>query len=297
MSLICYEPKTFSTAHLRIIDQAYQIIADYKDQGFTLTLRQLYYQFVARDLMENTQQAYKRLGGIVSAARLAGELPWDGIEDRTRWLRENTHWENPRSILEAARDSYGIDMWDNQPVRVEVWIEKDALIGVIEGVCTELDTPYFACRGYTSQSEIWGAAQRMLEHISHGQKIVVLHLGDHDPSGIDMTRDIYDRLHLFLEDEYDSLDVRRIALNRDQIDEYGPPPNPAKLSDSRAMNYVRRHGRESWELDALEPRMLEALVRAEVQRVMDPDLWDDATDRQEAERAVIAKAIEGAAEE
>ena len=189
--------KRFSAASQGIIQQANDIIAEYHRQGFTLTLRQLYYQFVARALIPNNMRSYKRLGTIVSDGRLAGEIDWDAIEDRTRNLQRQPHWDSPASIIRAAAESYAIDMWENQPARVEVWIEKEALIGIVERVCKRYDVPYFACRGYVSQSEQYMAGQRFADHVDSSQYVVILHFGDHDPSGIDMTRDNDDSLGMF----------------------------------------------------------------------------------------------------
>lgn len=280
MPRIAYVPKDFSPAHREIIRIAERICAEYARQGFDLTLRQLYYQFVARDLLANRQTEYKRLGSIVNDARLAGELDWDYIVDRTRNLRGLSHWDDPQSIIRSVSYGYRTERWADQPHRVEVWIEKDALVGVITGACQRNDVDYFSCRGYTSQSELWGAAQRMLRYEQAGQKPVVIHLGDHDPSGVDMTRDIGDRLALFGA----TVDVRRIALNMDQIEEHQPPPNPAKLTDSRAGGYIREHGRSSWELDALEPTLLDRLIEDEIWAWRDADLWEAATSAMERER-------------
>lgn len=264
-----YINKNFRADSLAIIEQANQIIADYRAQGFSLTLRQLYYQFVARDLLPNTERSYKRLGGIINDGRLAGMIDWDSIEDRTRNVRINSHWEDPAAVLRSARASYGIDMWANQPKRVEVWIEKEALAGVISGVCSELDVPHFACRGYVSQSEQWRAGLRCR---NPDQKTIILHLGDHDPSGIDMTRDNQERLTMFSDRR---VEVNRIALNMDQIDEYGPPPNPAKMTDSRFREYMLNYGDSSWELDALEPSVIVELIREWVDVYRDDDLWEE----------------------
>jgi hypothetical protein len=212
-----YIEKNFRNDTLDIIGQANQIIADYAAQGFSLTLRQLYYQFVARDLIPNTERSYKRLGGIINDGRLAGLIDWNAIEDRTRNLQRNPHWDSPADVIEAARQSYGIDMWANQPKRVEVWIEKEALAGVITRVCNDLDVPYFACRGYVSQSEQWRAGMRCRTNYNRAsQDTVVLHLADHDPSGIDMTRDNQERLSM-LAGYRGAPTVERIALNMDQI--------------------------------------------------------------------------------
>lgn len=198
MPKVAYIEKRFGAALLAVIDKANAIIAEYAAQGFSLTLRQLYYQFVSRDLLKNRLQEYKRLGDIVNDARLAGLIDWTAIEDRTRFLRDLSHWTDPEAIVKSAAASFRLARWDNQPTAVEVWIEKDALVGVIEPVCERLDVPFFSCRGYTSASEMWVAAQRFIRRDrARGQRTLVLHFGDHDPSGKDMSRDIADRIALF----------------------------------------------------------------------------------------------------
>ena len=262
------------------------MIDEYHRQGYDLTLRQLYYQFVSRDLLPNTQKSYKRLGGILNDARLAGLVDWDAIVDRTRNRRLLTRWENPAQIIDACVNSYHVDRWDGQPFRPEVWIEKDALVGVIQGVCNELDVPYFACRGYVSQSEQWRAGQRFRRDMRNGQDVVIFHLGDHDPSGIDMTRDNGDRLEMFSEA---GIRVERLALNADQVAQYNPPPNPTKLTDSRAAGYLEEHGDESWELDALEPSVISDLIRQAVEGLIDWDIWDETKAREDEGRELLRR--------
>src|SRR3990172_4683983 len=267
---IAYRDQQFTSRSLTIIDTANDICAEYQGQGYDLTLRQLYYQFVSRGLIPNKDTEYKRLGSIINDARMAGLLDWDYIVDRTRNLRSLGHWGSPADILNSAADGYRVDLWANQAYRREVWIEKDALVGVIEGPCELLDGPYFSCRGYTSQSEMWGAAQRIRRWNRANQMSVVLHFGAPDPSGIDMTRDITDRLETFGAD----FELRRFALNMDQVDQYNPPPNPAKITDSRSESYIREYGHESWELDALEPRVIGELIDQEIRRLIDQEVWD-----------------------
>jgi hypothetical protein len=178
-----------------------------------------------------------------------------------------------------------VDLWAEQSTHVEVWIEKEALVGVIEGVCTELQVPYFACRGYTSQSEMWEAAQRLKRHEKSRHDTVIIHLGDHDPSGLDMTRDIQDRLQLF----GSTVNVDRIALTWDQIEQYNPPPNPAKTTDARYVSYQEQYGDDSWELDALEPRILSDLIRTAVQSRIDDELWQEALERQQVGRDQLSR--------
>ena len=277
--------KKFAASSVAIIEQANRIISEYAAQGFKLTLRQLYYQFVARDLIDNTQRSYKRLGNIISEARMAGRVDWNAIEDRTRNLETNPHWDDPAAIIRAAARSFRIDKWENQSCRVEVWIEKEALIGVVERICRRLDVDFFACRGYVSQSEQWAAGKRFAEYRERGQDVVVLHLGDHDPSGLDMTRDNDVRLALFARED---VTVRRLALNFDQIEDFGPPPNPAKLTDSRYETYFARYGSESWELDALDPRVIQELIGAAVTEYRDEDAWRAMTDRENDEREQLS---------
>lgn len=282
---IQYVSKRFGVQALTVIENANRIIEEYESQGFDLTLRQLYYQFVSRDLIANSQKEYKKLGNIISDARLAGLVSWQAIVDRTRNLQRNSHWSGPREIVESAVASFAMDRWAQQNYRVEVWIEKDALIGVIENVCTELDVPYFSCRGYTSQSEMWSAAMRLKRYKNNGQTPVIVHLGDHDPSGKDMTRDIEDRIAMFM----GGVKVERIALNIDQVRKFRPPPNPAKITDSRAENYIREFGKNSWELDALDPKILRDLIEETVFEYRDVAAWDKVIKLENKHKASLKK--------
>jgi hypothetical protein len=291
MPRICYKEKNFGDGGLAIVHKANEIIEDYAAQGYDLTLRQLYYQFVARDLIENKTSEYKRLGSIINDARLAGLIDWNSIIDRTRNVQSNSHWNGPKEIVEACAKQYQIDKWLTQECRVEVWIEKDALVGVIENVCRRNDVSFFSCRGYTSQSEMWSASQRLMEQFD--QRTVIIHLGDHDPSGMDMSRDIQDRLDLFMGYEGAEVEVHRIALNMNQVEKYNPPPNPAKITDSRAEKYIRKFGGESWELDALEPRVLEQLIEDKIQEFRDDDLWEKRVAIEKKHIATLSKAAKG----
>lgn len=283
MPKVCYVEKNFAPSSVEVIDQANEIIEDYLAQDLKLTLRQLYYRFVASDLIPNTQRSYKRLGSIINDARLAGLVDWEAIEDRGRNVNRISKWDDPGDIIESAARSYAIDLWEGQECRVEVWVEKQALEAVIKQASRKLACPSLACKGYMSQSELWSAAERFKRLRRDGQTPVIIHLGDHDPSGMDMTRDIADRLKVF----GIPTEVNRIALNWDQIEEYQPPPNPAKTTDSRANAYIERYGDDSWELDALEPRVLRDLITTTIKRYMDLDLYQEHIDRQERERGLL----------
>lgn len=284
-----YIKRSFAQSTLDTISLCNSIINDYADQGFSLTVRQLYYRLVAQDSIENSQKEYKRIVSIVNNARLAGLVDWYAIEDRTRFLRGNSHWDNPLSIMKSAKQSFALDRWNNQEYRPEVWIEKDALIGIISGICSELDVPYFSCRGYTSQSEMWRAAMRAKRYISNSQVPYIIHLGDHDPSGVDMTRDIIERMELLV-GRY--VDVERIALNWGQIEKHKPPPNFTKVADSRAKVYIASHGNDSWELDALEPGTIVDLIQDAIFSIRDVDALEEIIAREEQMLSVLSRAVE-----
>jgi hypothetical protein len=274
-----FTPKRFSPDHQAIIDQADAICRDYQEQGLTVTLRQLYYQFVAKALIPNTQQSYKRLGSIINDARMAGALDWSYMEDRGRNVRGGFGgYRDPGHYLGHVANGYVEPLWADQQYRPEVWVEKEALISIIEQAAGAYRVPRFACKGYVSQSEMYAAAGRMRDRLAQGLTPVVIHLGDHDPSGVDMTRDIHDRLSLMAGEE---IEVVRIALTMQQIEELNPPPNPAKITDSRAVDYIREHGRESWELDALEPTYLRDLIQGTIARYVDQDLFAAAEEREQ----------------
>jgi hypothetical protein len=288
-----YVDRRFNDRTIDIILLANKIIEEYQVQGYSLTLRQLYYQFVSRGYIQNKQTEYDRLGSIINDGRLAGLIDWDAIVDRTRNVKTNPHWESPAEILESAKNQYQVDKRRDQEIYLEVWIEKDALIGVIEKVCRNNDVPFFSCRGYTSQSEVWAAAQRILKV---NKNTVIIHLGDHDPSGLDMTRDINERLVMFVEGNI-QISIDRIALNHEQVKKYNPPPNPAKSTDSRFNNYVSKYGKESWELDALNPAVIEKLIYKTIASYTDQEAFSNCMKLENAHKRLLENIIDKLNEE
>lgn len=282
---LAFRSQTFRRSSLALIDQVNGIIATYQAAGFSLTLRQVYYQLVTRNAISNTEQSYARVGSILNDARLAGLIDWDAIEDRTRELVSPSSWSSPGEIVAAAVRSYQVDPWEDQRTRIEVWVEKDALVGVVERICQPHRVPFFSCRGYASASELYSAGRRFRQYIDRGQTVTVIHLGDHDPSGIDMTRDITERLEMFAGEP---IDVVRAALNKKQIERFRPPPNPAKQTDSRFAGYRETYGDKSWELDALDPKQLDAIVTAEIEARKDWARWNSSILREEAGRQELA---------
>lgn len=277
--------KRFSPSAYEMIDTINQILDEYKAQGFRLSLRQLYYQLVARAYVENTVNSYKRVGNIVSDARQAGLVDWDMIEDRGRETVSVGHWSSPADIVRAAANQFRIDKWKDQPYHIEVMVEKDALSGVLEPVCRELDISITANKGYSSSSTMYEIGQRLLNLHCLRKDILIIYLGDHDPSGIDMTRDVVDRLTMYSELDEGDLEVVRIALNWNQVEEWKPPENPAKQTDSRFASYAAKFGQSSWELDAVEPVQLAGLVRGLVQARRIDSLWNKAVEHENRMRA------------
>lgn len=283
--------KKFGEDALEMIETITSILDDYATQGYDLSLRQLYYQLVSRNIVPNTEKSYKNVGGLVSDARMAGLIDWDMIKDRGREMIANPHWEDPVNFIEVVAHQYRFDLWADQPNYVEVMVEKQALEGVLQPVCRSLDIPFTANKGYSSSSAMYEASKRFLKRAEEDKALYVIYLGDHDPSGIDMSRDVLDRLDLFLKvslnrlgNEDGGIEVKRVALNMDQIETLNPPENPAKTTDSRATAYIKRFGTSSWELDAIEPRQLAKLVTDAVTGLMDKPRFDRNQKKQEAGR-------------
>lgn len=292
--------KTFGCQASAMLDTINGILADYVEQGYDLSLRQLYYQLVTRNLLENTEKSYKNVGALVSVARLAGRIDWDMIKDRGRGVVANPHWRDPTKFMEAVAPQYRFDLWADQNCYVEVMVEKQALEGVLLPVCRALDVPFTANKGYSSSSAMYEASKRYLARAEAGKELFVIYLGDHDPSGMDMSRDVGERLDLFLKTSLDrtheigpnelaAITVKRIALNMAQVRELKPPENPAKITDSRAKAYIERFGRSSWELDAIEPRKLAELVQTEVMEIMDQRLFFANERKQKRSREDLLK--------
>jgi hypothetical protein len=262
----------FNAASLMVIETANGILNEYRAMGYRLSLRQLYYQLVARDYIENSVKSYKRIGNLISDARLAGLVDWGMIEDRGRETVIPTTWKSPAEIVRAAASQFRVDRWQGQPCHVEVMVEKDALSGILEPVCRDMHVRFTANKGYSSSSAMYEAGKRIAKAIGYGRQIHLFYLGDHDPSGIDMTRDIRERLGMFAES--DGIRVHRLALNYNQVEEWQPPENPAKETDSRYQAYAEEFGESSWELDAVEPRTLADLVRDGITELIDDEQWE-----------------------
>ena len=275
----------FTSKAADLIAKCNKIVEGYLAQGLRLTLRQLYYQCVTRNYFPNVERSYKNLSSLLSDARLAGLVDWAAIEDRVRVPCLPTEFESLDELVDAALNSFRLPRWKGQPNYVELHVEKDALSGVLAPLAREFHVTLSVNRGYSSQSSMYEASKRFIEHAD--ADCTILYLGDHDPSGEDMVRDVRDRLRTFGANVH----VEKIALTMDQIEEYNPPPNPAKVSDPRAAEYIAKHGDSSWEVDALPPDVLQNLIRDSIKRLVDQDLLDDMLTKEDKDKEALKKAL------
>jgi len=286
----CYEVKAFRQATMELLSLMNEKMARYEAQGFTVTVRQLYYQLVICNAIANDEKQYGKISRLCTEARLAGLMDWD-IEDRTRAFISRPSWDGGGDILQGCVQQYHEDLWADQGGRVFCIVEKEALSGVLRPVCNDMDIPLLAARGYPSASVLHAfAVERIIPAMNEGQCVVILHLGDHDPSGLDMTRDLRDRLSLFTGA---MVDIRRIALNMNQIEELNLPPNPAKTTDKRFKAYAAQYGQSSWELDALPPEYLAGLVRKYAGEFIDTDTLESTRDRINLTKTKLAELAGG----
>lgn len=327
-----------SAANRERLKMINNIIAEYQRQGYVLTLRQLYYQLVSRDVIPNKQTEYSKLSNLLKEGRMAGIVDWDAIEDRLRQPDKPAEFESPRDILDAAINQYRKARQQGQPYHIEVWVEKDALSGVLKRVTRVYGVPIMVNRGYSSASAMFDSYQRFLEAFENNQKVVVLYLGDFDPSGVDMIRDIKTRIDEFIvgseevqnlyEVDYDSdeyrdifkhlydkgydsgvcdefaaktyleskakekaedFEIKPIALTLEQIREFNPPPNPAKITDPRAKDFIARYGGTSWEVDALKPEVLNNLLEENIKALLDIDKYEAILTQEKKDKARLIK--------
>lgn len=279
----CYVSKRFHGKTEKVIKTINGILDEYKVQGFVLTVRQLFYQLVSRDMIPNSQKEYQYLSRTLADARLAGRVDWDLIEDRTREVESNSHWESVEGIIDSCVSSFRMDKWNGQSNYVEVWAEKDAVKGILESVCRDLDVPYMSCRGFSSQTAMYEAAMRHHDAREKDRISHIIYLGDHDPSGLAMRTDIKERMFIFGAE----VNVNSVALTLEQVEQYSLPPNPAKETDNRFKEYQKQFGNHSWELDALEPRVIRDLITGAVKNLRNEEEWEKAILHEKAKKEML----------
>jgi len=263
------------------IERANAILEEYAKQGYRLTLRQLYYQLVARDLVPNEVREYSKLSETCVIGRMCGLIDWDAMEDRLRKPYLTYAVDSIEEAIEDTISQYKRNRQEGQSYNIEIWTEKDAVSNILKRVSIHYHVRLMVNRGYTSCSAMYEAYNRV-EDAEADKGSVILYVGDHDPSGLDMLRDIEDRLREF--GAGGQFKVVPVALTAAQINKYKPPPNPAKISDPRAGWYIREFGDMSWELDALPPEVLEKIVKKAVLVHLDSDVFDGMLVQEQADK-------------
>jgi len=272
--------KKFSKPTKFILDKILEVVDEYQARGILLTVRQTYYQLVGRAYIENNARMFQKVSRIITKARYNGLIDWDIIEDRSRTSLIPYYYKNIPDFLMSVADSYRLDRWGGQEYYLELITEKDALSSVLSPIVYEKYRITFnVVRGYSSVTKLYEMSKRILKAVKAEKKPVILYIGDHDPSGLDMVRDIEERLRE-LTYGFKTAEIVHVALTTEQIERYNPPPNFAKLTDKRAENYIRQFGRESWEVDALRPDILVNILEATIQSYLDIDLMNRVIEKE-----------------
>jgi hypothetical protein len=284
--------------NMELLRHCEMVVDAYMAKGLRLTLRQLYYQLVTKNLVTNEENSYERVGRILSKARLGGMIDWNAIEDRGRVPKRPPEYDSLQDLIRAAKAWYRLPRLNGQHVYPELWVEKDALAGVLAPIARRKHVVLMVNKGYSSQSAMYAAARRIVNSMERNgsSRAVIFYLGDHDPSGMDMVRDIQARLDMFTRYAHD-IEVKKIAITREQIEEYSPPPNPTKLSDSRAKAYIEEFGYDCWEVDALPPEELSEIVTTEVNAVLVQSTIDGVMELEDADKKILEETVDKILEE
>ncbi len=266
--------------HLLLINS---IIEEYAEEGYVLTLRQLYYQLVSRDVIPNDVREYAKLSKLLVKGRMAGVVDWEAIEDRIR-VPFLPYWVTDiKDAVDDTINQYRLNRQEGQNVYIELWVEKDALSGVLKRITSQYHINLMVNRGYSSCTAIHDAYNRFKKEEELGKQVHILYLGDHDPSGLDMIRDIKERLEEFGVNPI----VKPIGLTKSQINKYNLPPNPAKITDPRAKWYIAENGNTSWEVDALNPKVLNKLVKDNVEKLINMNLFNKKIYQEELDKETL----------
>lgn len=269
--------------------------------GMRLTLRQIYYRLVAGQVILNVLSSYKRLSDVIARAREAGLVPWGSIEDRTREIHDGHGEDNTAgahfrlfwNYVTHMNERYEMPKWWGQPTRVIVVLEKEALYEVFRQITDAEGVDLVPVRGYSSVTLLHDLSARMQDMTSDGgvESINVLYFGDFDPSGADIQREVAEKLEEYGAD----FEIERVAITREQIEEMGLPPAPAKTTDSRYERFLEEQG-VAWqvELDAIEPRTLQGLIRDAIQGFFDDALGRERNAELQRRRDRIREWLDGA---
>jgi len=248
--------------------------------GERMTVRQAYYQLVARQAIENSLKSYKRFDALLTKARKDGSIDPYSFLDTSKPFLKQPSWNNLNDYIPSVKASYKRSVWPTQPEYVEFWLEKDALRGIIEPIAQKYDCCLVIGRGYQSITNILDARDRF----DNDRNNYILYLGDFDPTGQDIPRSIEDNLTKFGANNFQ---LERIALTPEQIETYGLPPAPAKSKDSRTAGFVKKYGNKTVELDALTPQTLRHLTEKAILEHLDVEAYLHTLKLEEADKSKV----------
>jgi hypothetical protein len=250
------------------------------------TVRQLFYACSVRDAVEKTEAGYRQVQRQVLLMRREGLIDYCAVADNTRWMRKPDTFDSLDDWVKTSISTVRLDLWRDNDDRVEVWLEKDALAGVVYDVTAKWHVPLMVTRGYSSESFAYSAAETINENI---RTTHIYYLADFDPSGVNAADDLEARLRGFLDDE-DQLVFERLAVTPEQIEKWRLPARPTKTTDTRFEEFKRRFGNvESTELDAIEPGNLRELVENAILDHVDGGQVHRINQEQREARALLSK--------
>jgi len=272
-----------------------KVIAQY---DVRLTIRQIYYRLISPpfQLFANTLSNYKGFDKILTRAREKEEVDWRRIEDRSRTtIGGDGGFDSPEDFMDYVMrrtkgmwQGYSRPAWRDQPNYLEVWVEKDALATLVSTVADGFNVLTYPSRGYSSFTRVMEAIEDRFAQVDESREIFVIHLTDHDPSGLDMTRDVEERIRQYWPDA-DRLTIERVALTFDQVKKFDLASNPTKSADPRATTYVAQYGDQCWELDALPPDELEKIVDRAIRSYIEDTIWNANVRQIEKEKKELEK--------
>ena len=247
-----------------------------------MTVRQVFYQATVQDVVEKTEAGYTKVQTDLVQMRRSGVLPYDWLADNTRWQRKPRSFDGIEQALTHTVKFYRKNLWAAADCYVEIWLEKDALAGVVMPVTASYDVPLMVARGYASLSFLHSAADFIgqLDVATH-----IYHFGDFDPSGVNAAEKIEQTLKEMAPEA--EIHFERVAVQPWQIEEWDLPTRPTKTSDTRSKNF----GEISVELDAVDPDRLRGLVGDVIERHLPGHEFNILKAAEESERTIIRQLV------
>lgn len=260
------------------------------ENDYPMTVRQVFYRMVSIGMIGKTENEYKNtIVRLLGEMRRTSEIPFDWIADSTRWMRKPKSYSSLENMLRYSAQSYRRSLWDNQPVYVEVWLEKEALAGVLYEVTEKWDVPLMVTRGYPSLSYLYSAAETIAAKSRRGKSTYLYYFGDYDPSGLDIPRKVESDLREFAPDA--DIEFKRVAVTLEQIETLKLQTRPTKRTDSRSRNFTG----ESVEVDAIQSATLLEIVSSCITQHIDESAYRTLMEAEKGEREVLMSILRSAA--